>query len=139
MPTKTVTIFGVFDGIHDGHKFFIHEAKKQGDRLVAIVARDSIVSSLKNKLPVNNEVERINALLKIEDIDIVLLGDASCGSYKVLQEVNPDVIYLGYDQQKLHDDIQKAIKNKIIKGSKLMYGESYKPEIFHSSILNKDK
>ena len=43
MINKTIAIFGVFDGIHDGHLFFIREAKKQGNRLVAIVARDEVV------------------------------------------------------------------------------------------------
>jgi len=138
MPTKTVTIFGVFDGIHDGHKSFIHEARKQGDRLIAIVARDSVVNKLKNKIPINNEVERINSLLKIEDIDIVLLGDPDQGSYKVLKEINPDIIYLGYDQQSLLNDIKKSIKNGLLPKIKLIQGEAHKPEIFHSSLLNKN-
>lgn len=138
MPTKTVTIFGVFDGIHEGHKAFIHEAHKHGDRLVAIVARDSVVSKLKNKTPINNEVERINSLLKIEDIDIVLLGDPKQGLYNVLKEVNPDIIYLGYDQQSLLNDIKKSIKKGLLPEIKLIQGEAYKPEIFHSSILNKN-
>ena len=137
MTTKTVTIFGVFDGIHDGHKAFIHEARKQGDRLVAIVARDSVVNKLKNKTPINNEVDRINSLLKMEDIDIVLLGDPDQGSYKVLKEVSPDIIYLGYDQQSLLDDIKKSIKNGLLPKIKLIQGEAHKPELFHSSILNK--
>ena len=43
MNSKKILIFGVFDGIHKGHLYFINEAKKQGGHLVAIVARDSIV------------------------------------------------------------------------------------------------
>jgi len=137
MPTKIVTIFGVFDGIHNGHKAFIKEARKHGDRLVAIVARDSVVLKLKNKLPKNNEVERINSLLKIEDVDMVYLGDGDQGTYKVLKEVNPDIIFLGYDQQSLHDNLEESIKSGLLPKIELMYGESHKPEIFHSSLLNK--
>ena len=62
MPNKKVVIFGVFDGIHEGHLAFIKEAKKQGNNLVAIVARDEMVQKLKGKIPKYNEVERINSL-----------------------------------------------------------------------------
>jgi len=139
MPTKTVLIFGVFDGIHDGHKAFIHEARAQGDRLIAIVARDETVSRLKGRSVVNSEVFRINELLKMEDIDLVLLGDEVEGSYKSLLEVNPDVIYLGYDQEALLNDIKKSMKKGYLPKAKIIQGQPYHPEIFHSSILNKGK
>ena len=137
MPAKTVTIFGAFDGIHEGHLVFIKEAKALGDKLVAIVARDSEVEKIKGKLPKNNEVSRINSLLQVEDIDQVFLGDAEQGTYKVLQEVKPDLILLGYDQQALFDDIKKAIANDILPAIELVHGRAHKPEVFKSSILNK--
>jgi len=137
MPAKTVTIFGVFDGIHEGHIEFIKEAKALGEKLVAIVARDSEVEKLKGKLPLHNEVSRINALLKVEDIDQVFLGDVEQGTYKIIQEVKPDVIFLGYDQQSLFDNITKAIEKGILPEIELVYGQPHKPEIFKSSIINK--
>ena len=70
MINKTVVIFGVFDGIHDGHSSFIKDAKKQGNHLVAIVARDSMVLELKGKSPKYNEVDRINNLLESQDVDL---------------------------------------------------------------------
>lgn len=136
MINKTVIIFGVFDGIHEGHISLMNQAKKYGDTLVAIVARDVVVSNTKNKLPKFNEVERINNLLENPLIDRVLLGDEVNGSYLVLKEINPDIIFLGYDQQDLYKDIEKCIKNGILPEIKLVYGEPYKPEIFHSSLLN---
>lgn len=137
MPAKTITIFGVFDGIHEGHLVFIKEAKALGDKLVAIVARDSEVEKTKGKLPINNEVSRINSLLQVEDIDQVFLGDAEQGTYKVLQEVKPHVIFLGYDQQALFENLTEAIKKKIIPEIELVYGKAHKPEVFKSSIINK--
>lgn len=137
MPAKTVTIFGVFDGIHEGHLAFIKEAKALGDKLMAIVARDSEVERIKGKKPVSNEVLRINALLKVDDIDQVFLGDAEQGTYKIVQEVKPHVIFLGYDQQALFDNLTEAIKNGILPEIELIYGQAHKPEVFKSSILNK--
>jgi cytidyltransferase-like protein len=137
MINKTVAIFGVFDGIHEGHLSFIKEAKKQGNHLVAIVARDEVVKKIKNKLPLSNEVERINALLNVPDIDLVLLGDPEIETYNTLKEVNPQVVYLGYDQKDLLNNINKVMKKGSLQKMKIITGQPYKPDIFHSSIINK--
>jgi len=139
MHNKTVVIFGVFDGIHEGHLALIKEARKQGNHLVAIVARDEMVQRLKGKIPKYNEIDRINSLLEVEDIDLVRLGDPHIETYNTLKEINPDIIYLGYDQQDLFNNLNKVIKKGILKKIKIIHGNPYKPEIFHSSILNKDK
>lgn len=137
MALKTVVIFGTFDGIHDGHREFIREAKKQGDRLVAIVARDKIVKELKKLIPIRDEIDRLSAVLSIDDIDLALLGDLEQGTYNVLKEINPDIIFLGYDQQDLHNDIFKKIENGGLPKIELIFGKPYQPELFKSSILNK--
>ena len=137
MANKTVVIFGVFDSVHEGHLAFIREAKSHGDILIAIVARDSVVFDIKNKLPELNEVERINNLLEIPEVDRVLLGDEQKGTYKVLQEVAPDIICLGYDQRDLESDIKKAIKIGTIKKAEIISAKPHKPDELHSSILNK--
>lgn len=136
MNTKKILIFGVFDGIHEGHLSFIKDAKKEGDHLVAIVARDSIVKDLKGKLPKYNERERIKALLEVSDIDMVLLGDSQMGEYNILREVKPDIVFLGYDQEELYKNLNKAIKNLKLENIKIMRGVSHKGEFLHSSILN---
>lgn len=136
MINKTVAIFGVFDGIHDGHTFFIKQAKLQGNHLVAIVARDEMVKNLKGKQPKYNEVERINTLLGVEDIDLVLLGDPQMETYNTLREINPDIVYLGYDQRELLNNIKKFIKIGNLPKMEVICGEPHNPEIFHSSIIN---
>jgi FAD synthetase len=134
MNPKTVLIFGVFDGIHDGHRDFIREAKKQGERLVAIVARDSVVETLKGKLPLHNEADRIKALLEVPDIDLVFLGDPEEGTYNIVKEIKPNVIYLGYDQQALFDNISKVMSDGILPEIELIYGKAHKGDTLHSSI-----
>jgi len=139
MSHKIVTIFGVFDGIHKGHLEFIKEAKNVGDQLVAIVARDSIVEKIKGKIPENSEALRIKMLLEVPEIDLVYLGDLETGTYKILREVGPDVVYLGYDQNDLYDNLKKAMKDGILPKMELVFAKAYKPEIFKSSILNNKK
>ena len=137
MNSRKILIFGVFDGIHEGHIHFIDEAKMQGDHLVAIVARDSIVEKLKGTTPQYNEVERIKNLLDIPEVDFVLLGDGELGTYHVLKEVKPDVIFLGYDQKELQKDLIEKIKNGELNEIEIIVGKSYKPKEMHSSILRK--
>lgn len=136
MLNKTVVIFGVFDGIHEGHLYFIKEAKEQGNRLVVIVARDEVAKELKGRIPKHNEVERINALLEVSDVDLVLLGDREMETYNTLKEVSPGIVFLGYDQKALFDSINKMMKTGYLPKIEVIQGEPYKPEIFHSSILN---
>jgi len=136
MNSRTVTIFGVFDGIHEGHLVFINDAKSKGDKLVAIVARDSVVEKLKGKAPTNSEAIRIKALLEVHDIDQVFLGDIEEGTYNVLKEIKPDVIYLGYDQQALFDNISEAIEKGVLPEIELVYGKPHKGDTLHSSIIN---
>ncbi|HLP86740.1 MAG TPA: adenylyltransferase/cytidyltransferase family protein [Candidatus Paceibacterota bacterium] len=138
MINKKVVIFGVFDGVHEGHLSFINDARKEGNHLVAIVARDSVVEELKGKLPLNTEVERVNALLKVKDIDLVLLGDPKIGTYNILKEIKPDIVFLGYDQEALYKNLHQATKNPNFPQMEIIRGVAYKPEIFHSSILNKN-
>ena len=137
MHHKTVTIFGVFDGIHEGHRVFISDAKTKGDKLVAVVARDSVVEKMKGKLPLRNEVDRIKNLLEVPEIDQVFLGDLDEGTYNILKEIKPDVIYLGYDQQGLFDSIMDAMENGALPEIELIYGKPHKGDTMHSSIINK--
>ncbi len=137
MNSKKILIFGVFDGIHDGHLHFIKEAKEKGSHLVAVVARDRVVKELKGKLPKNNEVNRIRNLLEIKDIDLVFLGDLKIGTFNILKEVKPDIIFLGYDQSALQEDLNNKIKIGQLNNIEIIMGQSYKGEELHSSILNK--
>ena len=139
MKLKTVVIFGVFDDVHEGHRDFIRQAKKQGDKLVAIVARDETVKRLKNKIPIYDENKRLSMISEVENIDLAFLGDREQGVYHVLKGINPGVIFLGYDQMDLYNDIIWKIDIGFLPPIELIFGKSYKPHLFHSSILKKIK
>ena len=95
-----------------------------------------LLKKMKGKIPKFDEINRIKSLLEVPEIDLVLLGDPELGTYNVLKEVNPDAIFLGYDQQDLYKDIKNKIKNGYLKDMEIINGYPYKPEEFHSSILN---
>lgn len=106
MIQRKVMVFGVFDGIHEGHRYFFQEAKKSGDYLIAVVAKDHLIEKLKKRPPKTNLVERCRELEKEKIIDEVIVGDDELGAWDVLKKHRPEVIALGYDQQALKENLE---------------------------------
>ncbi len=107
---RTVLVFGTFDGLHEGHRFLFHEARKLGERLVVIVAPDESVKKLKQREPLEREEDRLRHVQSEKDVDEVRLGDRELGGYHILQTVCPDVIAIGYDQDALREDLERWMK-----------------------------
>ena len=72
MAKRKIIVFGIFDGVHDGHRDFFRQAKKYGDEFIVIVGRDKIAQRLKNKTPKYSEQERVNLVAKEELVDSVI-------------------------------------------------------------------
>lgn len=116
---KTVLLFGTFDVLHVGHLHVFKQARKLGDKVVVIVARDVNVKKIKGVLPLNTEKERLELLQHLDLIDEVLLG-AKTDIYDRIKKIKPEVIALGYDQQvfteKLQDKLTEfKLKTKIVR------------------------
>ncbi|MET1123776.1 MAG: adenylyltransferase/cytidyltransferase family protein [Archaeoglobaceae archaeon] len=92
---KRVVATGTFDIIHPGHIRYLEEAKKLGDELIVIVAREK---NVKHKpKPVLPEEHRRRVVEAIKYVDMAILGDEE-DIFKPIIELKPDVIALGYDQ-----------------------------------------
>lgn len=132
---KKVMVFGVFDGLHKGHRKFLEEAKQYGDYLIAVVTPDHIVEALKGKRPRLNIGERFEHLKNADHVDAVVPGDSELGTWGVLDIHHPEVIALGYDQGAIHDELVKYFSRADWKPEiKIM--RAHEPHRFHSSILN---
>jgi len=131
---KRVVVFGIFDGAHEGHRSLFAQAKEHGDELVVIVGRDSACLRLKGKKPKYPEETRRDLVSKEKDVDLAVLGDEEQSTYKVLGELNPDVICLGYDQDNLELDLKKWIEEK---GKQISVHvlRPHKADNFHTSLL----
>lgn len=132
---KKVMVFGVFDGVHEGHRHFFREAKKLGDYLIAVVAQDHIVRHIKSREPQLNLAERFAHLKEEDGVDEVVIGDADLSVYEVVKQQRPDVIALGYDQSLLKEDLESNRK-KFDWPLDLRVISAYEPNIYHSSLLN---
>lgn len=115
--TKVLT-FGTFDGIHEGHRAVLRQAKKLGNYLIVIVAADDTAREIKGALPKYSSAQRIEMLKKERLSDDVVLGDDILHSWKIVKKYKPDIIALGYDQdelkQALTDYYENAEKKPII-------------------------
>jgi FAD synthetase len=87
---------GVFDLLHPGHVYFLTEAKKLGDELVVVVARDQTARRLKHEtyVPEHMRREMVEAL---KPVDRAVLGSTT-DIYETVVTERPSIIALGYDQ-----------------------------------------
>jgi FAD synthetase len=87
---------GVFDLLHPGHLYFLTEAKKLGDELIVVVARDQTARRLKHEPYVPEQLRR-EMVEALKPVDKAVLGSATDIYETVLRE-RPTIIALGYDQ-----------------------------------------
>jgi len=110
---KLVLATGVFDILHLGHLYYLMEARKLGDRLVVVVARDETARKLKRS-PIVPEHLRVELLKGLKPVDDAVLGDRD-DFYRVVEKLDPDIIALGHDQR--HDP-EKIGKELVARGLK---------------------
>lgn len=102
-----VLAFGTFDGVHEGHRVMLREAKALGDYLIAAVAPDLVVKEIKGAFPRSNAAQRITALKTEHLADEVILGDGELHGWEIISRVKPDIIALGYDQDNLRVSLER--------------------------------
>ena len=107
---KKVMCFGTFDLLHLGHLNYFKQAKKFGDYLIVVIARDQ---TKHDKKPFFTENERLELVKSLELVDEAVLGDLK-DHFKVIKERKPDLLCLGYDQQYGQKLKELGIENKII-------------------------
>ncbi len=104
---------GVFDILHPGHVLFLMEAKKLGDELYVVVARDSTAEKLKHK-PIMDEEMRRFMVESLKPVDHAVLGYKD-DMYRVVEEIKPDIIVLGYDQKFSEKEIEEECRKRNLK------------------------
>ena len=133
---KIVLVFGTFDGLHDGHRFFLTEARKLGDRLIASVATDEIVERIKKQKPVHALAPRITALMKSGLVDEAISGDTELGGWSALGRCTPSVVAVGYDQLMLKERLSVYIQDHNL-GTVIETIRAHEPDRFHSRLLRR--
>ncbi len=130
-----VMCFGTFDILHEGHKFYLTQAKGLGDYLVVVVARDETVKEVKKQLPLHNENVRVRNLQQLGIADKVILGNSG-DKLKVVEDEKPDIICLGYDQTFFTDKIKEKLQQRGV-DAEVVRLSAYKPDVYKSALLKK--
>ncbi len=100
---------GCFDLLHNGHTFFLSEAKKKCDFLIVGLNSDSSVKILKGiDRPIDNEIRRIEKLSLRSEVDAIVLFETQTPK-NLIENLCPDIIFKGSDYL-----------NKIVVGAEFM-------------------
>lgn len=133
MMKKRVVVFGIFDGVHEGHRSLFSQAKEHGEELVVIVGRDSASLRWKRKKPKHSQETRLGLVSQEEEVSQAVLGDEEQSSYKILENLHPDVICLGYDQDDLEQDLRRWLAERG-ENTPLIRLNPYQPDLHHNSF-----
>lgn len=130
-----VIIFGTFDLLHKGHENFFEQAKKYGDELVVVVARDVNVRKVKRRAPVFGENDRLAQVRAHPLVDQAVLGHEHDDRYQIVRELKPDMICIGYDQRVPREFEQGLLDRGIT--AKIVRLKAYFPEKYKTTKLRK--
>ena len=121
---RRVLATGTFDLLHPGHVYFLEQAAALGDELVVIVARSSMID---HKAPPVNPDEQRRAMLEgLDPVDRAVLGSES-SIYEPLEDIDPDVVALGYDQGFSTDALEERLAEKGFDAEVLRIDEAESP------------
>ena len=132
---KKVMCAGTFDIIHPGHLYYLSEAKKYGDKLIVVVARDETSKTFKGKQPIHNEKKRLEAVRMLKIVDEAVLGKHG-SIFDIIEDIKPDVICLGYDQNVQKQQLEDELKKRGIKADVIRIA-AYMQHVYKSSKLRK--
>lgn len=131
-----IAIFGTFDIFHPGHISFLKQAKKHGDYLLVVVARDLNSQKIKGKLPRNSELVRAKKVREAKIADKVVLGSKTNNYFQTLRTHKIDKIVLGYDQKPTLGQLRKDLKRHRLSLIAISRALPYNPNKYKSSKLS---
>ncbi|HCM67930.1 MAG: hypothetical protein A2898_03610 [Candidatus Kerfeldbacteria bacterium RIFCSPLOWO2_01_FULL_48_11] len=130
---KKVLAAGTFDLLHPGHIWFLQQAKKLGDHLTVIVARDATVKKVKGFAPHQMEHQRTQALTNLGIADAVVLGGKS-NKLLAVKKAQPDIICLGYDQRAFTGNLRNELASLGF-FPEIVRMKAYRPDTYKSSFM----
>jgi FAD synthetase len=88
----------------------LQEARRLGDELIVVVARDETVRKRKHE-PIYPENVRVELVEALKPVDKAVLGHRG-DIFQIVEEMRPDVIALGYNQAFDDDAIRSECKRR---------------------------
>ena len=106
---RRVIAQGTFDILHPGHVHYLSDAKAMGDELHVIIARGQNVTH--KPKPILDDRQRRDMVAALDVVDEAHLGHPD-DIFVPIEEIDPSIIVLGYDQH--HDEaaIKAALEER---------------------------
>ncbi|MXR20946.1 adenylyltransferase/cytidyltransferase family protein [Halobacterium bonnevillei] len=106
---RRVVAQGTFDIIHPGHIHYLEDAASMGDELHVIVARRENVTHKESPILPNRQRRDVVGALDV--VDEARVGHPT-DIFTPIEEIDPAVIALGYDQHHDADAIQAELDDR---------------------------
>jgi FAD synthetase len=106
---RRVVAQGTFDIVHPGHIHYLEDAAAMGDELHVIVARRENVTH--KEPPILPNRQRRDVVGALDVVDHARVGHPS-DIFAPIEEIDPAVIALGYDQHHDTDAIQAELDDR---------------------------
>ncbi|WP_410765182.1 adenylyltransferase/cytidyltransferase family protein [Haloferax sp. DFSO60] len=100
---------GTFDILHPGHVHYLSDAAAMGDELHVIIARSSNVTH--KAKPILDDRQRRDMVAALGVVDEAHLGHET-DIFVPIEEIDPDLIVLGYDQHHDEADLEAALAER---------------------------
>lgn len=126
---------GTFDGLHPGHDAFLRQAKRLGDELVVIVARNRTAERHRGYRPRLTEPARLSCVRAHPLVDRAVLGSLGTDYLVPVVALRPKVLALGYDQWPDEQVLRRALDRHGLARTTIVRLKAYEPNQFHSSLL----
>src|SRR5512147_1700410 len=104
-----VVATGTFDILHPGHVLYLCEARKLGDELWVIVARDSTIKH--KRKPLIPEEQRLFMVRSLKCVDHAVLGSET-DMFEPIRQIKPDVIVIGFNQHWDENELKKQLAER---------------------------
>ncbi|NHI89854.1 MAG: FAD synthase [Candidatus Thorarchaeota archaeon] len=101
MKGKRVLAAGKFDILHLGHISYLEQAKElagEDGELIVVIALDKTITRERGAPPVFPQEQRRRIVESLKFVDKALIGLDTDDHTKIVSEINPDIVALGYDQ-----------------------------------------
>ncbi|MDS0240382.1 MULTISPECIES: adenylyltransferase/cytidyltransferase family protein [unclassified Haloferax] len=103
---RRVIAQGTFDILHPGHVHYLSDAASLGDELHVIIARGENVTH--KPKPILDDRQRRDMVAALDVVDEAHLGHPE-DIFVPIENIDPDVIVLGYDQHHDEEGIKAAL------------------------------
>ena len=114
---KKIATFGVFDIVHSGHIRFLEGCKGliKNSELVVVITRDLTVLREKGKKPLMSEEDRRYIIQSLKPVDKAILGYEGTDKLRIVEDIKPDIVILGYDQTINQKQLEKELIKRGLK------------------------